>query len=114
MGPLLVVEDSADTREMLAEVLELEDHRVELAADGCEALAWLARGERPRLVLLDFHLPDAEGGELLDRLRALPAMQGVPVLAISGAEVRHPDLAGVLRKPFGVDELLRAVSRLLR
>lgn len=111
--PILLVEDSEDIRELLVEVLDLAGLRAEGVADGAGALAWLARGGRPALVLLDFQLPDMDGHTLLARLDAGTQLAGVPVVGISGSEVRNPRLAFTLRKPLGVDELLAAVRRAL-
>jgi CheY-like chemotaxis protein len=79
-----------------------------------------ARELVPDLILLDLHLPDMTGHEVLARLRADTATAGVPVLILSAtvAEAeRSPLLAagaiGCLTKPIGVDALLGAVDAVL-
>ena len=66
---LLVVEDDANERELLSGLLRLYGFEVATCADGNEALAALARGPRPDLVLLDMKMPNCNGQELVDRIR---------------------------------------------
>jgi two-component SAPR family response regulator len=118
---VLVVDDDADLRDMLAQFLEDEGYRVLRAASGREALAHIA-GPRPGpgLLLLDLLLPDLDGYAVLEHLRQHPE-QDVPVLVISA---HHPaaDLLQALdaerrdfiAKPFDLDELHLRLQRLLR
>jgi DNA-binding NtrC family response regulator len=79
---LLIVEDDPHLRQMLTWDLEDLGYRVRAAADCRDALA-LAAGQDFDLALLDYHLPDGDGIDLLERLRALqPRMR---VLLCSGA-----------------------------
>src|SRR5581483_7904520 len=92
---VLLIEDDRDLCEATAELLELEgfDVRMELTADS--ALATLANGALPDVVLMDYGLPDMTGGELHEKLNE---RFDVPVVVLSG----HPiELEGtiVLRKP---------------
>jgi len=80
---VLLVEDNPTTRKMLRVTLETERFRVIEAGDGRAALAAVER-ERPDLVLQDLILPDIDGRDLVTRLRAMPAMADVPILALSG------------------------------
>jgi CheY-like chemotaxis protein len=66
---ILIVEDSADNREMLQALLEYEGHRVEVASDGLEALQAAARS-RPEVALIDIGLPGIDGYEVARRMRA--------------------------------------------
>jgi class 3 adenylate cyclase len=81
-GVILVVDDSADNRELLARRLAHDGHRVEEAAGGLAALELLAR-RAVDLVLLDVVMPDLDGYEVLRRLKSDPALRDVPVLMIS-------------------------------
>src|SRR5262249_21322910 len=58
---LLLVDDDADSREAVAELLSLDGYDVGEAADGQEALDVLRRGPAPCMVLLDLHMPTASG-----------------------------------------------------
>ena len=109
---LLVVDDDRSIREALRAVLEDEGFTVAVAANGAEAMAKMEE-RPPQLVLLDLMMPVLDGFEVLDRMRADPNLAKVPVCicsAIAGwAEARANF---VLRKPFGIDELMDVVERL--
>jgi len=116
---VLVVDDEADIRDLVRLNLELEGHDVELAADGVEALAAVADGMRPDLVLLDLMMPRADGWEVLRQLKADvdPDVAATPIVLLTA---RTGDLdrirggiEGALRyltKPFSVSVLLNAVT----
>jgi CheY-like chemotaxis protein len=107
---LLVVDDDRETRETLRTVLENEGYTVAVAANGAEAMHKLEE-RPPRLVLLDLMMPIVDGWEVLDRMRANPALDGVAVCvctALSDPSVRADF---VLQKPFGVEAVLDVVER---
>lgn len=117
-GRILVIDDEADIRDLLATALALRGHTVETAGDAAAGEARALEGE-VSLVLLDYNLPGAKGSEVLTRLRA--RRPELPVLFMSGrtgAESgEHLALGdgptGWLRKPFDLDEVYREVARLL-
>jgi PAS domain S-box-containing protein len=80
---VLVVDDSADTVEMLRNLLEMDGAMVTTAGGGAEALGILAR-ETFDVILSDISMPGMDGFELLSRLRELPNGEDVPVLALTG------------------------------
>jgi CheY-like chemotaxis protein len=114
---VLSVEDNPQNSMLVDKVLRGAGYRVVHAVDGPAALR-AAGGERPDLVLLDIHLPGFDGFEALRRLRALPGLEKVPMLALT-ADVLRGDrnaiLAGgfddYLPKPYRIDELLAMVER---
>jgi CheY-like chemotaxis protein len=78
----------------------------------------LAREHRPDLVLLDLHLPDLRGDEVLIRLKAEPATRETPVIMLSAdaspGQIRRLRAAGAaayLTKPINLQELIEAVAR---
>jgi two-component system nitrogen regulation response regulator NtrX len=113
---VLVVDDNADTRLMMKLLLEAEGYRVEIAANGREALN--VQRKRPSQILVtDLFMPEADGLETLQRFRAdYPTM---PIILISGGgnlpmKTDHLAVArelGVLtlRKPVSADTLLDAL-----
>jgi CheY-like chemotaxis protein len=112
--PVLIVEDDADLREMMAQLLSLEGFRTETVANGREALAYLARGDRPDVILLDLMMPVMDGWEFRRRQVGDPAIADVPVVVLSALDpVRAADLGGTafLKKPLDFDRMLELVRR---
>ena len=108
-GDALTVQDvidvsRGDARDALRETLRYnlvrEGYHVLEAATGPDALD-VARAERPDLILLDVRLPDGNGLELARELKANPATEGVPVIAVS-ASVLPADRAAALLIDLGI------------
>jgi len=78
---LALVEDNRDNR-ILAHAFLDDRYDLDDYENGADALAGIARG-RPDLVLLDVSLPGMDGVEVLRRLRADPALAGLPVIALT-------------------------------
>ena len=112
---ILIVEDDADFREALAEAMRDTGAEVVLAADGLDALDRLRGGPRPVAILLDLGLPRLGGKEFLDRLRADPRYEDLPVITMTGG-VGHLEDDGIvarLAKPMEIDDLRRIVESLI-
>jgi two-component system, chemotaxis family, sensor kinase CheA len=82
---IVYAEDSFITREYVAGMLRSVGFAVREVGDGAEALLAL-RNERPDLLLTDLQMPNVDGFELLRRVRADPALQGLPIVVISTLE----------------------------
>ena len=80
---VLIVEDSEDTLKLLSAMFAREGAKVIAAASATEALEQ-ASSRRPGLVISDIGMPDIDGYEFLQQLKAVPGMNGVPAIAISG------------------------------
>jgi CheY-like chemotaxis protein len=115
---ILVVDDDPGIRRSLERVFRSRGHQVALAADGGQGLrVWRERGAD--LVLLDIHMPETNGIEVLVQLRGLAPR--LPVIMMSGGDqTRRLDLLGdaqllgasaVLRKPFTLAEIVGVVDR---
>lgn len=118
MPRILVVEDSADLAEGIAENLRYEAYDVRIAGDGREGLA-IAQEWPADLVILDLMLPGMDGYEVLRALRA--AKTRVPVIILSARAEEADKIRGFrldadqyVTKPFGVLELMERVASLLR
>jgi signal transduction histidine kinase/ActR/RegA family two-component response regulator len=116
---ILIVEDDADTREMLRLTLELDGHRVEAAATGGEAVE-LAAGTRPEVMIIDLGLPDIQGHEVARRVRARIG-DDLYLIALTGygraEDVREAEAAGFdahVLKPATSADLARALARRAR
>ena len=116
---MLIVEDDADLREMMAQLLTLEGYHVDTAANGREAFEYLNEAPRPDVILLDLMMPIMDGWEFRRRQQNDPALADVPVIvltALDQAQARASDLNGVdfLKKPLDFDRLLELVRRRCR
>ena len=118
---VLIVEDDADTREMLATLLSTRGFHAVSAEDGLEALHLLRTVRRrapdvPCLVLLDLKMPRLGGHEFRRAQLGDPTVASVPVAVMSGAtdlEQRAQALGAVatVAKPIDFDRLLDVVNR---
>jgi DNA-binding response OmpR family regulator len=81
-GKILVVDDSDDTREMMAKLLELESFTVVTAEDGRAGLD-TADAERPDLIITDVNMPVMNGIDMIRRLREQDGFASVPIMAIT-------------------------------
>jgi CheY-like chemotaxis protein/HAMP domain-containing protein len=84
-GKLLVVDDNALNRDLLARHLQREGHTVALAEDGRRALAMI-QAEPFDLVLLDLIMPEMNGYEVLQHLKSDAALRDIPVIIISALD----------------------------
>lgn len=115
---LLVVDDDRDIRDALQDVLEGAGYCVRLAGDGREALETLRADDwTPDLILLDLMMPRMNGYEFRDVQRREEPLCHIPVLLASAdpdlpKAARALGVAGYLRKPLDLDDLLGSVERL--
>ena len=119
MATILIVDDDADIRELVAFKLSRAGFSVRCEADGESGLA-AADELRPDLVLLDWMMPRLTGLEVCRRLRESPATAAIPVILLTAkaqeADVERGFAAGAddyIRKPFSNRELLSRVEALL-
>ena len=80
---VLIVDDNEDAAEMLAHVLAARGHDIRVAHDGVEALRASAEFQ-PHAAFLDLGLPVMDGYELASRLRELPGLQDIRLIAVTG------------------------------
>ena len=86
-GPVLVVEDDADTRDMMRNTVEKLALTVVEAADGRLALSWLTEHELPAMVVLDLMMPEMDGFEFLDAVAARPEWRDIPVIVVTAKQL---------------------------
>ncbi len=112
---VLIVEDDADIRECMADVLSTAGYAVRTAANGLEGINVLRDGYRPCVVLLDLMMPVMNGQEFLVRVRerSEPEIAEIPVVVVTaaGQNVSAPGANALVRKPFEIDALLLEVAR---
>ncbi len=119
---VMVVDDSVTTRSMHRMVLEAEGFEVSTAQDGEEALALLARDERPcDLVLADVQMPRLDGIELTRRIRASERNRRLPVVLVSALGTDEDRRRGIecganayiVKREYDRGALMEIVRRLL-
>ena len=113
---VLLVEDDAEVRSSVAEILELEGFAVDTAIHGQQALDKLRSGATPSVLLLDLMMPVMNGLELLEHLRTEAALRPPPVIVLSanrGYDAEDLGVAAIVRKPFDVDALVGNITRVL-
>ena len=111
---VLVVEDDFDISDTLRDVLLDDGFEVRCAENGAEALAILARGDPPDVILLDLMMQGMDGFEFRRQQLAHPELAGIPVVVMTATReaARADQLAAHrwIHKPFRLDELLSAVQ----
>jgi GAF domain-containing protein/anti-sigma regulatory factor (Ser/Thr protein kinase) len=114
-GSVLVIDDEATVRDLVAEALMAQGHRVTVASGGRDGLARFDAG-RYDVVLTDLGMPDLDGLGVARAIKS--ASRDTPVLLLTGwAEELDPSAAslvdGILRKPFDIGDLAAAVDTAL-
>lgn len=113
---ILVVDDDADTRDLLSEFLAVHGYEVHVARDGRHAFQVLAHIGTPDLILLDYLMPVMNGSQFLARKRRNPRLRPIPVVLLSAWtrawSATRRDAVEVLSKPFDLVRLLDLVQRI--
>ena len=118
MGRILIVDDDAESRDLLSEVLETNGYpQVEAVADGLAAREALARDDDCPIIIADLHMPNESGLDLLRNLRKQKAKHEIVLMSsfFSATErelARELGASALLDKPFRLSELLQIVSQL--
>jgi DNA-binding response OmpR family regulator len=116
---ILIVDDDQDIRHLLGHRLKAQGYEAVFAGDAISAVNQ-ARTERPDLILLDLSLPAGDGYVVMERLRAMPALEGIPVIVVSARDPLSEEerfaqsgADAFFRKPFDYEELVNAIGRAL-
>jgi CheY-like chemotaxis protein len=120
MPKILVVEDEADIRELVAfSLVNFGDFEVVKARNGVEAVT-VAKEEKPDLILMDVRMPKMTGYEACAQLKEFPETRDIPVVFLSAkgqeAEIQQGIDVGAVEfilKPFAPDELTVKVRNIL-
>jgi len=114
---ILTVDDSASMRMLLKASLTAQGYRIEAAEDGRRGLERLAE-VKPDLVITDINMPEMDGFELIEAVRADPEHRGLPILVLSTefsdekkARARAAGATGWITKPFDANKLGSAIRR---
>lgn len=113
---VLVVDDDADIRSVVSELLTDEGYQVKTAVNGREALATLASW-RPDVILLDLMMPIMDGWTFLTSRQSNCTLRRIPVIVMSASHTlnrgdEQRTVADVVAKPFEIDTVLTKVAAL--
>ena len=119
MSTILIVEDNEKNMKLARDVLKAKGYAVLEAVTGAQGLR-LAREHRPDLVLMDIQLPDINGVDVFQQLRAEPHTAAIPVVAFTASvtpadrhRITQAGFSGFLSKPINLKEFLGTVQRML-
>ncbi len=117
---VVVIEDDLHLAKFLKQYLVLEGLDARIASNRAEVIAEFQRPPLPDLVLLDVVLPDADGFDILIRMRQHPVLKSVPVMMLTAKATREAVLKGLaggadgyITKPFEADGLIKAIKSVL-
>jgi CheY-like chemotaxis protein len=119
MAKIVFCEDDPMIQKLMTAAMRGSGHEIHMAADGIEGLALIKR-VRPDLVFSDVSMPNLDGFQLGDALKASPDTAAIPVIFVTASvqraqieEATRHGGAGVLPKPFTMAELRKRVADLL-
>jgi len=110
---ILVVDDDPDIRDSLREVLEEEGYAVACVGNGREALDYLHREPRPRVILLDLMMPIMDGWQFRREQKKDPVIADIPLIVITATGKRPVliDAEELVMKPLDLGRLFEAIER---
>jgi two-component system, cell cycle response regulator DivK len=116
---ILHIEDNPENRILVRRLLQVEGYTILEAENACQALQILST-HRPQLILVDINMPDMDGYTLTSKIRTLPELNAVPVVAIT-ANVMKGDREktlqagcdGYIEKPIDVDRFGEQIANYL-
>ena len=116
---ILVIEDTEDNRRIMRDLLTTAGFEVIEADDGAAGVE-AARTHLPSLILMDIQLPVLDGYEATRRIKAIPELQHIPIIAVTSyalsgdeAKTRAAGCDGYVAKPFSPRQLLAQVREFL-
>ena len=113
---ILVVDDEEDMLSVLCAQLRNHNFAVIPAASGSEALA-KATAEKPNVIIMDIMMPELDGNQVAERLKAEPSVADVPIIFLSALqeknEASEDGTSIVFAKPYNIEELVGKIKELI-
>ena len=116
---ILYVEDNPDNRMLVRRILTAENYKLLEAMNAVQAIN-LLETTTPDLILMDINMPDMDGYTLTTRIRSMPGLERVPILALTANVMRgdkektlEAGCDGYIQKPLDVDQLIREIEKFL-
>ena len=117
---ILLVDDEKPWLDIMSHVLKEKSFKVMTAESGIEALKKLASTRKPDLILSDVRMPDMNGFDLYEHVRALPQNQAIPYVFMSSFDdydavhvAKQLGADGYVTKPFDIDDAKTTINQLL-
>ncbi len=117
---ILVIEDQEDNRRIVRDLVTASGYELVEATTGEEGIEVAAR-ERPDLILMDIQLPGIDGYEVTRRIKAIPALSHIPIIAVTSYALSGDDKKafaagcdGYVTKPFSPRLLLAKIKEYLK
>lgn len=116
---ILYVEDNPDNRMLVRRILTAENYKLLEATNAVQAIN-LLETTTPDLILMDINMPDMDGYTLTTRIRSMPGLGRIPILALTANVMRgdkektlEAGCDGYIQKPLDVDQLIREIEKFL-
>jgi two-component system, cell cycle response regulator DivK len=116
---ILYVEDNPDNRMLVRRILMAENYKLLEATNAVQAIN-LLETTTPDLILMDINMPDMDGYTLTTRIRSMPGLERIPILALTANVMRgdkektlEAGCDGYIQKPLDVDQLIREIEKFL-
>jgi two-component system cell cycle response regulator DivK len=117
---ILYVEDNPDNRLLVRRILHAENYKMLEATNAIEAID-LLETTIPDLILMDINMPEMDGYTLTAKIRAMPGLGRVPILAVTANVMRgdkektlEAGCDGYIQKPLDIDQLTREIEKFLK
>ncbi|HKY53869.1 MAG TPA: response regulator [Anaerolineales bacterium] len=117
---ILYVEDNPDNRMLVRRILLAENYKLLEAKNAFEAIN-LLETTIPDLILMDINMPDMDGYTLTAKIRTMPGLGRVPILALTANVMRgdkektlEAGCDGYIQKPLDIDQLTREIEKFLK
>ncbi|HET9910049.1 MAG TPA: response regulator [Anaerolineales bacterium] len=119
-GTILYVEDNPENRLLVRRILLAENYKLLEAKNAFEAFEVL-NSTTPDLILMDINMPDMDGYTLTTKIRSMPGLARVPILALTANVMRgdkektlEAGCDGYIQKPLDIDQLTREIEKFLK
>ena len=116
---ILYVEDNPDNRMLVRRILTAESYKLLEATNAVQAIN-LLETTTPDLILMDINMPDMDGYTLTTRIRSMPGLERIPILALTANVMRgdkektlEAGCDGYIQKPLDIEQLTREIEKFL-
>jgi two-component system chemotaxis response regulator CheY len=113
---VMLVDDDRTITSLIKTLLELDGYTATIVAQGRQVLAQV-QAQQPDVLIMDVHLADGDGLDLLKELRAQPATQSLPIIMASGMDLedqcQDAGATGFILKPYPPDQLTTLIQKVL-